>query len=149
MGSRDEYNTLMRELLRHIEQVAILGANIQFKEEIEVDKPIEYLTCCEKTKNYLRNNVQSARYKQIVRFHSAYMKYFVFASDPYAEIVIPLSPSSLSLFIWKHQFTFQHTSKTIIEFLQARTMNYYYLTHHRGRRCVPENSLINFSSLNF
>lgn len=129
MCTREELNSLIRELLRHIEQVALLGAKIQFDEESKLNKPAEYLTCSDHTKNYVRNNAENARFKQVARFHMAYLKYFVFASDPYAEIIVPLSSSSLSLFITNimskmasspQQIPFRHTSKTIIEFLQVR-----------------------------
>lgn len=126
MCTREELNSLIRELLRHVEQVALLGAKIQFDEEMKLIKPTEsYLTCSDNTKNYVKNNAQNARFKQVVRFHVAYLKYFVFAADPFAEIIVPLSASSLTLFMTNilskssHQIPFQHTSKTIIEFLQV------------------------------
>lgn len=135
MCTREELNSLIRELLRHIEQVALLGAKIQFDEELKLNKPVEYLTCSDKTKNYVRNNAQNARFKQVARFHMAYLKYFVFALDPYAEIIVPLSSSSLALFITNimskmapssQQMPFHHTSKTIIEFLQVQHCNRVY-----------------------
>lgn len=129
MCTRAELNSLVRELLRHIEQVALLSAKIQFDEELKSNKPAEYLTCSDHTKNYVRNNAQNARFKQVTRFHMAYLKYFVFAADPYAEFIMPLSSSSLALFITNimtkmatstQQIPLRHTSKTIIEFLQVR-----------------------------
>lgn len=128
MCTREELKSLILELLRHIEQVALLSAKIQFDEEIKMSKSPEYLTCSDNTNNYVRNNAQNARFKQLARFHVAYMKYYVFASDPYAEIVVPLSSSSLALFITNimskmapspQPMPFNHTSKTIVEFLQV------------------------------
>lgn len=128
MCTREELNILIRELLHHVEQVAIWSAKIQFNEENKSFKSMEYLTCCDKTNNDMRNILANKRFKQIARFHSAYLKYFIFALDPYADIIIPLSSSSLALFITnmvskmmpqQESNTIHHTSKTIIEFLQV------------------------------
>lgn len=117
---------LIRELLRHVEKVAILGAKIQFKDENKSYKSQEYLTCCDVSNNYRKNSLANTRYRDILRFHMAYMKYFVFAMDPYAEVIVPISSSSLTLFITNiiskvlpDQPIVHQTSKTIIEFLQV------------------------------
>lgn len=126
MCTREELNVLIRELLRHVEKVALIGAKIQFKEENKSYKSQEYLTCSEGSNNYRKNNFANNRFKDILRFHLAYMKYFVFAMDPYAEVIVPISSSSLALFITNiiskvlpDQPIVYQTSKTIIEFLQV------------------------------
>lgn len=128
MCTTNELRSLIRELLHHIEQVALLSAKIQFKDENKQQKPNEYITCCEKTNNYRNNSILNTRFNQLFRFHSAYMKYFVFALDPYAEVIVPLTSSPLTLFITnilakvspQRQTASTHqTSKSIIEFLQV------------------------------
>lgn len=125
MCTREEINLLIRELLYHVEQVAISAARIEFNNEIKTNN-IEYAAYGEKT-NIERNEKAKKRYDQLVRFHSAYMQYFTFALDPFAEIIIPLTSSSLSLFITnivsrmmpQQAQTMPHTSRTIVEFLQV------------------------------
>lgn len=125
MCTREELNSLISELLRHIDEVAVLSAKIQYEEESKLIKPIEYLTCCDQTNNDIKNRMVNTRLNQLIRFHVAYLRYFVFSMDPYAEIIVPLSPSSLSLFITNivseivPQPIVHHTSRTIMEFLQV------------------------------
>lgn len=125
MCTREELNSLIRELLYHIEKVAVLSAKIQYEEEVKSFKPVEYLSCSDKTNNDIKSNAVNTRLKQLMRFHMAYLRYFVFSLDQYTEIIIPLSPSSLSLFITNivseifPQPILYHTSRTILEFLQV------------------------------
>lgn len=74
------------------------------------------------------------RFAEILRFQKAYLRYFVFVNDQYTELIVPLSMSSLSMFISNiisqtpkppTPPIFQ-TSRTIIEFLQV---NYHEHTH--------------------
>lgn len=144
MCTREELNNLIRELLKHIEKVAVLSAQIQYDEELKSKKPVEYLTCSDKTNNAMRDSSNNARLNQLVRFHVAYLRYFVFSIDRFTEIIIPLSPSSLSLFMtnivsdFLPQPIIQHTSRTILEFLQVCFMKY-----PRFFQCT---SVINFLS---
>lgn len=111
MCTREEIKFLVKELLRRIDQVALLGARVQFNEECD-------------TQN---------RFAEILRFQKAYLRYFVFANDPYTELVVPITISSLALFI--ANITSQNpssppiaqTSRTIIEFLQVI---FFCLLHH-------------------
>lgn len=122
MCSREELNDLIHELLYHIEKVGTFSAQIQFENEL---KSVEYLTCCAQTNTDMKTEMTNTRLKQLIRFHVAYMRYFVFAFDPYAEIFVPLSSSSLTLFITNivsktmPEHAMVHTSRSILEFLQV------------------------------
>lgn len=126
MCTREELNNLIRELLYHIEKVAVLSAKIQYDEEAKSFKPVEYLSCSDKTNSEMKNSAVNSRLKQLERFHTAYLRYFVFSMDQFTEIITPLSPSSLSLFITNivseivPQPILHHTTRTILEFLQVR-----------------------------
>lgn len=128
MCTRQELNWLIRELLHHIEEVALLSAKIQFDEELKLTKPTDYFANVDSTQNQMQSNANNARFERVVRFHMAYMKYYVFGLDPYAEIIVPLPSTSLALFITNitsrmtspsQKFPTRHTSRTIIEFLQV------------------------------
>lgn len=122
MCSREELRQLLFELLYRLDQVAFLGARRQFSEESS------NLTL--KNKNVsaaLKMGRDTARFEKILRFHKAYIRYFVFASDPYTEFIVPLGSSSLALFMTNilsrdgpmSSPIGYHTSRTIIEFLQV------------------------------
>lgn len=135
MCTRDEIKFLLKELLQRIDQVALLSARMQFNEE------------CESRKSYTHPGAEPSasraadqRFSEIFRFQKAYLRYFVFANDQYTELIVPLSISSLSMFI-SNIITqtpkpsappaFQ-TSRTIIEFLQV---NYRRHGHTHARTC--------------
>lgn len=120
MCSREELKQLLYELLYRLDQVAYLGARTQFKEE------------CNSQRISLQNDKMqcgngNARFEKILRFQKAYIRYFVFASDPYTEFIVPLTSSSLALFITNilsqdgpvQSTSPFHTSRTIIDFLQV------------------------------
>lgn len=122
MCSREELNHLISQLLYHVDRAAVLGAKIQYKKEQSLKKANA------KTVKQPRTITANKRLKQLVRFHSAYFKYLIFALDPYTEIIVPLSTSSpLTLFITniltnmfpQYRPYFPHTSRTIVEFLQV------------------------------
>lgn len=122
MCTRDEIKFLLKELLQRVDQVALLSARMQFNEE------------CESRKLYTHSVAEPSaprnadiRFGEILRFQKAYLRYFVFANDQYTELIVPLSISSLSMFISNiipqtpkpsTPPVFQ-TSRTIVEFLQV------------------------------
>lgn len=129
MCSRQELRQLLHELLFRLDQVAYLGARTQFNEE------------CNSISNAHRygggdgNGVGidespyangNKHFENILRFQRAYIRYFVFALDPFTEFIVPMKSSSLALFInnilsrdGPMQPMTGHTSRTIIEFLQV------------------------------
>lgn len=134
MCTREEIKFLLKELLQRIDRVALLSARVQFNEE------------CESQKTYTHYNHvvelpvprnADIRFGEILRYQKAYLRYMVFANDPYTELVVPLSISSLSLFITNiisqtpkpsTPPIFQ-TSRTIIEFLQVINTNRMFSLH--------------------
>lgn len=122
MCSREELRQLLHELLYRMDQVAYLGARTQFNEECNNIKSQNFSAYNDKS--HIGNG--NARFENILRFQKAYIRYFVFASDPYTEFIVPLTSSSLALFITNilsqdgpSQSPVYHTSRTIIEFLQV------------------------------
>lgn len=119
MCSRGELKQLLYELLFRVDQVAYLGARTQFNEECNANSH-RY-----SEKNPIGNG--NLRFENILRFQKAYMRYFVFASDPYTDFIVPLTSSSLALFITNilsrdgpmQSPGIYHTSRSIIEFLQV------------------------------
>lgn len=124
MCSREELKQLLHELLYRLDQVAYLGARTQFKDEcnsLSSQTYLEYHGKCQFTNGNIR-------FESILRFQKAYIRYFVFSSDPYTEFIVPLTSSSLALFITnilsrdgngQTELPPYHTSRTIIEFLQV------------------------------
>lgn len=129
MCTREEINDLISELLYHVERVAVRGAEIQYEQEVQSTRNVNHSTCKD-SGNKKCSAVRKKRLRQLVRFHSAYYKYLIFALDPYAEIIVPLTSSPLALFITNiisktlpyqqyPQYMQHHTSRTIVEFLQV------------------------------
>lgn len=128
MCSATELKFLLQELLRRVDQVALLSARAQFNEECDSR---ENLTCSYETVSNaitIPREIANKRFGDMLRFQKAYLRYFVFINDPCTEIVVPLSISSLSLFITSvisripNRFPVApaQTSRTIITFLQVR-----------------------------
>lgn len=123
MCSREELKQLLYELLFRVDQVAYLGARRQFTEDCNNLHSQRHAGCNEK--NAMGNG--NERFENILRFQKAYIRYYVFASDPYTEFIVPLTSSSLALFITNilsrdgpmQSPVIYHTSRTIIEFLQV------------------------------
>lgn len=123
MCSRGELRQLLEELLFSVDQVAYLGARTQFSDECNKFK-------LNGTENKTQFGSGNVHFECILRFHRAYIRYFVFAADPYTEFIVPLTSSSLSLFITNilsqdgptESPVDYHTSRTIIEFLQVSLM---------------------------
>lgn len=123
MCSRSELRQLLHELLFRLDQVAYLGARTQFGEECSNLKTHNISAHIDKY--HIGNG--NARFENILRFQKAYIRYFVFASDPHTEFIVPLTSSSLALFITNilsqdgptQLPVAYHTSRTIIEFLQV------------------------------
>lgn len=126
MCSSTELKFLLHELLRRVDQVALLSARAQFNEECDSKK---YLTSSYQAVSNAITPAATAnkRFGEILRFQKAYLRYFVFSNDPCTEIVVPLSISSLSLFITSvisripNRFPVSpaQTSRTIVTFLQV------------------------------
>lgn len=126
MCSREELKKLLYELLYRLDQVAYLGARTQFKDECNHSNSQNNSGYNGKSQ-FSNGNI---RFENILRFQKAYIRYFVFASDPYTEFIVPLTSSSLALFITNilSRESVQtatvpyHTSRSIIEFLQVSLM---------------------------
>lgn len=127
MCSRVELRQLLDELLLRVDQVAYLGARTQFRDECNNIKTHSFLDGIESISQIGSGNT---RFECILRFQRAYIRYFVFASDPYTEFIVPLTSSSLALFITNilsrdgptQSPVAYHTSRTIVEFLQVSLM---------------------------
>lgn len=123
MCSRSELRQLLHELLFRLDQVAYLGARTQFSEECSQLESLNFSTHIDK---YHSGN-GNTRFENILRFQKAYIRFFVFAADPYTEFIVPLTSSSLALFITNilsqdgptQLPVAYHTSRTIVEFLQV------------------------------
>lgn len=129
MCTREELKSLLHELLFHVDRLAFLSATSQFQNENNQKDALKYLSYCEQRNFSLRNEYELARFKTIFRFQKAYLRYLIFSSDPYTEIIVPLPEtlSSLALFIINiiNKYVPQHstmymTSRTIVDFLQVR-----------------------------
>lgn len=124
MCSREELRQLLYELLCRLDYVAYLAARTQFKDDCNNMNSRKFSTRKEKKQ---RPSAGNKRFENILRFQRAYIRYFVFASDPYTEFIVPLTSSSLALFITNilsrdgpmQSPTAYHTSRSIIEFLQV------------------------------
>lgn len=123
MCSREEINHLISQLFYHVERAAVIGARLHFKQEQKAKKPPK-----KRSAKRARPTVTNKRLKQLIRFHSAYFKFLIFALDPHTEIRVPLSnSSSLTLFMTNilakmypnYRPYSPHTSRTIVEFLQV------------------------------
>lgn len=119
MCTREELNKLIKELFFHVDRAAVLGAQIQFKQEQKSQ------TKC-KSMAHGKSSQSENRLKKLIEFQKAFFKYLIFALDPYTEIIVPISSSSVALFMTNviKRMTprlghFQHTSRTIVEFLQV------------------------------
>lgn len=130
MCSRQELRYLLYELLFRLDQVAYLGARTQFNEECNsISNAQRYGGCIDQTAPYANGTEHFAK---ILRFQKAYIRYFVFVSDPYTEFIVPMKSSSLVLFInniLSRDGPVQspmagHTSRTIIEFLQVNSCGF-------------------------
>lgn len=129
MCTREELNNLVRELLHFVDQVALLSAKIQFNQELNSFKTVGYLSCSEKSNDEIAKSMSRTRLKTLERFHTVYMRYMVFAMDPFADILVHVSSSSLALFITnitskmvahQQQKKTMHSSRTIVEFLLVK-----------------------------
>lgn len=125
MFSREEINYLISQLLYHVDRAAVIGANLHYEQEQTMK------LASKKVVKRRRVTTTNKKLKQLVRFHSAYFKYLIFALDPHTEISVPLSKSSpLTLFITNimsktfptYRPYFSHTSRTIVEFLQVSVL---------------------------
>lgn len=124
MCTREELKSLLFELILRVDQVALLSAKYQFNDEfhgnandVRSNEPIKI-----PLDMYMRE-----RFDDILRFQRAYIRYFVFADDPLMNFIVPLPPSSLTLFITNILSDIGendspsgfHTTHSIIRFLQV------------------------------
>lgn len=150
MCTRSEINGLIGLLLYHVDRAAAKGAEIQLKQEQrQWPRQYEQMQVKEQQKQQKQKIIRRSykqrksgkstaidlRMKQLLRFHSAYFRYLIFASDPYTELLIPLSTSSsLTLFITNfirrqmpyNQAPYQYTSRVIVEFLQVNSIVFFF-----------------------
>lgn len=125
MVTREEFRSLLNELIFRIDQVAFISAKYQLYDELNIRNPRGV---------NIRGNIPHAqwgyvktRFSHILRFQKAYTRYFVFAADPQANFIIPLPQSSLTLFISNILSDIQpnaappgyHTTLSILKFLQV------------------------------
>lgn len=135
MCSREELKQLLYELLFRVNQVAYLSARTQFTDECNSLNTRKHVINHDKSQSGDGN----ARFERILRFQKAYIRYFVFSSDPYTEFIVPLTSSSLALFITNilsrdgQSPLAYHTSRTIIEFLQVSLL--FVVVHLISNRC--------------
>lgn len=118
MCTREELKTLLYELLLRVDQVAFLSAKCQLDDEFVLGNAAG-LQLTDKMP-------QNARFKYILRFQKAYIRYFVFACDPSANFIVPLQSTSLTLFMTNILSDIQteippgyHTTNTIVRFLEV------------------------------
>lgn len=142
MCSRAELKKLLYELLYRLDQVAYLGARTQFKDECNSFNSQKHSTHNDSTQ--IGNG--NVHFENILRFQKAYIRYFVFASDPYTEFIVPLTSSSLALFITNilardgavQTAAPYHTSRTIIEFLQVSSASATTLRTYKNKTSATE-----------
>lgn len=124
MCTREELKSLLFELISRIDQVALLSAKYQFNDEFYGNA--NGVRSHERNKSPL-DAYMRARFEDILRFQRAYIRYFVFSDDPLMNFIVPLPPSSLTLFITNilsdlgqdNNPSGFHTTHSIITFLQV------------------------------
>lgn len=136
MCTREELKSLLFELIIRVDQVALLSAKYQLNDE--------YHGNANGVRSHERNKIpldayMRARFEDILRFQRAYIRYFVFADDPLMNFIVPLQPSSLTLFITNILSDIGHndsssgfyTTHSIIKFLQVSFIQHTYNVFHR------------------
>lgn len=124
MCTREELKSLLFKLILRVDQVASLSAKYQFNDE--------FYGNANGVRSHERNKIpldayMRARYADILRFQRAYIRYFVFADDPLMNFIVPLPPTSLTLFITNILTDIGqndapsgfHTTHSIMKFLQV------------------------------
>lgn len=120
MCTREELKSLLFELILRVDQVALLSAKYQFNDEFHGNT--------NGVRSHERNKIPlRARFDDILRFQRAYIRYFVFADDPLMNFIVPLPPTSLTLFMTNILSDIGqndgpsgfHTTHSIIKFLQV------------------------------